>query len=102
MKKNREFLNSDRLIYNLAGFLKCTLLMFPVPDEDKAKYEEEIRELFERVAKNSETEWQIRGSALYNGCPLLTFAKSEEALTALADKELGKTVLFTDRDDFSD
>lgn len=37
-----------------------------------------------------------------DGCPLLTFAKSEEALTALADKELGKTVLFTDRDDFSD
>lgn len=64
MKKIREFPNSDSLIYNLAGFLKGTLLMFPVPDEDKAKYEEKIRELFERVAKNSETDWGIRGSAL--------------------------------------
>lgn len=36
-----------------------------------------------------------------DGCPLLTFARSDEALSSLSEKGLGKTVLFTDRDDFT-
>lgn len=64
VQKIREFPNSCKLIYNLAGFLKGTLLMFFFDDEDKAGYEAEIRELFERVARNTEADWRIKDSAL--------------------------------------
>lgn len=99
MKKIREFPNSDSLIYNLAGFLKGTLLMFPVPDEDKAKYEEEIRELFERVAKNSETDWGIRGSALNmlvsDYITAEDYSRAEELLAQMPEPGVDKRPMLT-------
>ena len=36
-----------------------------------------------------------------DGCPVLTFRTDHQALQSIADRILGKTILFTDRDDWS-
>lgn len=99
MKKIREYPNSSNLIYNLAGFLKGTMLMFPVEEEDKAAYEEEILGLFERTAMNSETDWEIRGSALNmlvaDYIQKENYSRAEELLTQIPDPGVDKRPMLT-------
>ncbi len=99
MKKISEYPNSSKLIYNLAGFLKGAMLMFPVEEKDKAAYEEEILGLFERTAMNSETDWEIRGSALNmlvaDYIQKENYSRAEELLTQIPDPGVDKRPMLT-------
>lgn len=99
VQKIKEYPNSYKLIYNLAGFLKGALLMFPTAEEDKAGYEEEIRELFKRVARDKEADWGIRGSALNmlvgDYIQMEEYDKAEELLAEIPDLGVDKRPMLT-------